>query len=375
MAKKKNRKKELRRQQKLSKKLKTNSFSSANMESPRSEKTIGELRSNANEEIEKLKCLLPYLSISMKTNQILSDIEKQVIQDETRKIIKSIISATEFLINGNQSILQNAISIRYILEALITTELLIREEEYKFILNLAFYPAQIARLNSIMDELKEEIKRLDKWTERSRGRYVDMITQFSENEREDIILDYREYEESLAREFEKEEFNIYSDIETFQYPLPFKIRSEQISTQVIPEFEQRVKELQDKQNLIADNLRKESIIQNLFPNIRYQKSKVFKEIVDKKGKNGGSRSWDSKAADADLSSEYKFMYAYTSNLSHFASYSITTSTLVSSYEEKMLLKRLTLYLEKIRRNLKIFSQIDETIETIDFSMFNIIEIE
>ena len=193
MAKKKNRKKELRRQQKLSKKLKTNSFSSANMESPRSEKTIGELRSNANEEIEKLKCLLPYLSISMKTNQILSDIEKQVIQDETRKIIKSIISATEFLINGNQSILQNAISIRYILEALITTELLIREEEYKFILNLAFYPAQIARLNSIMDELKEEIKRLDKWTERSRGRYVDMITQFSENEREDIILDYRSY--------------------------------------------------------------------------------------------------------------------------------------------------------------------------------------
>lgn len=375
MAKKKNGKKEFKHQQKLSKKLKINSSSRANMESPRTEKTIEELRSNANEEIEKLKSLLPYLSISMKTNQILSGIEKQVIQDETRKIIESIISATEFLINGNQSILQNAISIRYILEALITTELLIREEEYKFILNLAFYPAQIARINSIIDELKEEIKRLDKWTERSNDRFLDMMTQFSENKREDIILDYREYEESLAREFEKEEFNIYSDIETFQYPLPFKIRSEQISTQVIPEFEQRVKELKDKQNLIADNLRKESIIQNLFPNIRNQKSKVFKEIVDKKGKNGGSRSWDSKAADADLSSEYKFMYAYTSNLSHFASYSITTSTLVSFDEEKMLLKRLALYLEKIRRNLKIFSQIDETIETIDFSMFNIIEIE
>ena len=69
------------------------------------------------------------------------------------------------------------------------------------------------------------------------------------------------------------------------------------------------------------------------------------------------------------------MYTYTSNLSHFASYSIKTSTLVSFDEEKMLLKRLTLYLEKIIKNLKIFSQIDETIETIDLSMFNIIEIE
>ena len=41
----------------------------------------------------------------------------------------------------------------------------------------------------------------------------------------------------------------------------------------------------------------------------------------------------------------------------------------------MLLKRLTLYLEKIIKNLKIFSQIDETNETIDLSMFNIIGIE
>ena len=98
MAKKKNGKKEFKHQQKLSKKLKINSSSRANMESPRTEKTIEELRSNANEEIEKLKSLLPYLSISMKTNQILSGIEKQVIQDETRKIIESIISATEFLL-------------------------------------------------------------------------------------------------------------------------------------------------------------------------------------------------------------------------------------------------------------------------------------
>ena len=375
MAKKRNRKKEFKNKQRLDKKLETISPTDVNEALPKCEKTIEELRSNAYEAINRLKRLLVYSSISMKTNQALSDLEKQVIQDETRNIVESIISATEFLINSSQSILQNAISIRYILEALITTELLNREEEYKFILNLAFYPAQIARLNSIIDELKEEIKRLDKWTKRSDDRFVDMVTKFSENRSEGIIRDYREYEESLAIQFEKEEFNIYSDIETFQYPLPFEIRSIQISTQVIPEYEQRVIELERKRDLIADEIRKEPIIQRLFPNIKYQKSKVFKEIVDKKGTNGGTRSWDRKAADAELSNEYKFMYTYTSNLSHFASYSIKTSALVSFDEEKMLLKRLNLYLEKIIKNLKIFSQIDETIETTDLSMFNIIEIE
>ena len=373
--KKNNRKKEFKHKHRLNKKLETISPIDSNEELPKCEKTVEELRSNANEAINRLKRLLVYSSISLKTNQVLSDLEKQVIQEETRNIVESIISATEFLINSSQSILQNAISIRYILEALITTELLNREEEYKFILSLAFYPAQIARLNSIIDELKEEIKRLDKWTKRSEDRYLDMLTKFSENRNKEIIWDYREYEESLATQFENEEFIIYSDIETFQYPLPFKIRSIQISTQVIPEYEQRVIELERKRDLIADEIRKEPIIQRLFPNIKYQKSKVFKEIVDKKGTNGGTRSWDRKAADAELSNEYKFMYTYTSNLSHFASYSIKTSTLVSFDEEKMLLKRLTLYLEKIIKNLKIFSQIDETIETIDLSKFNIIEIE
>ena len=244
--KKNNRKKEFKHKHRLNKKLETISPIDSNEELPKCEKTVEELRSNANEAINRLKRLLVYSSISLKTNQVLSDLEKQVIQEETRNIVESIISATEFLINSSQSILQNA----------------------------------------ILDELKEEIKRLDKWTKRSEDRYLDMLTKFSENRNKEIIWDYREYEESLATQFENEEFNIYSDIETFQYPLPFEIRSRQISTQVIPEYEQRVIELERKRDLIAEEIRKEPIIQRLFPNIRYQKSKVFKEIVDKKGTNG-----------------------------------------------------------------------------------------
>ena len=68
------------------------------------------------------------------------------------------------------------------------------------------------------------------------------------------------------------------------------------------------------------------------------------------------------------------MYSYTSNLSHFASYSIKTSNLISVDEERLLLKRLRVYLYKIVNNLKIFSQLDEDIASMDHEMFHVIEL-
>lgn len=373
-----NRKKEIRRSQRLQARQKKTSKSSDEIytvvDNDKTRITNQKLRSDIENTIKQLKFLKVQVVMSLKNNQILSNLEKQIIQDETKKIVDSIISAIDFLITGHQSILQNAISVRYILEALITTELLVKEEEYKFILNLAFYPAQIARLQAVVNELQEEIKRLEKWTKLSEEKYVHMLVEFDKSRDESVVRAYHEYEKSLAIEFDKQEFNIYSDIESFQYPLPFEIRAEQIRLHAIPEYEKRIKELQEKQDLIATDIRKEPIIQRLFPDINYQKTRVFKEIVDKKGTNNGARSWDKKAEDTGLGSEYRFMYSYTSNLSHFASYSIKTSNLISVDEERLLLKRLRVYLYKIVNNLKVFSQLDEVIASMDHEKFNVIEL-
>lgn len=343
-----------------------------------SETTVEDLKKSIREEIDRLK-LLEILSIeSLKDSPDFSNLEKQIIQDETKNIVDSIISATDFLMTEQQNILQNAISVRYILEALITTELLIKEEEYKFILSLAFYPAQKARLKALIEELREEIKRLETWTEKEESEYAKMLNSCHQNQDSEkvneIVRNFHEFELSLVNKFDEEEFNIYSDANSFhQYPLPFAIRAEEIKG-AIPQYEKMVSELENQENIIATKLRNEDVIKRLFPNIGHQKTLVFKEIVDKKGNKGGVRSWDKKAEDAGLFSEYKFMYAYTSNISHFASYSITTSNFMSFDEEKMLLKRIRIYLKRIINNLEKFSNINEDNKNYLYSNFYIVDL-
>lgn len=64
--------------------------------------------------------------------------EKQVIQDISKGIIRKARSVTEFLISKDDLILQNAVSLRYILEILITIILMNKEKEYKLVGFLRF---------------------------------------------------------------------------------------------------------------------------------------------------------------------------------------------------------------------------------------------
>ncbi|MGQ7359188.1 hypothetical protein ACTGW9_04315 [Streptococcus suis] len=330
-----------------------------------------EIKSKISEEIEKLKLLKFQSTKSLDNNQSLSDLEKQVIQNEIYNIVDSIISATEFLINGNQTILQIAISVRYILEALITTELLIKEEEYKFILYLAIYPAQIERLNSIVNELKEEVNRLKEWDKKEKTESAKV--NLDETNLIEKLKERWAIGDELMIEFSELELNMYSDIEQLMEN-GFSFNSYLIESKIIPEYREQIQKLEKEKELIGKRFKDDEIIQRLFPDIGSQSSKVFKVIRDKKGSNDKTRSWDKKSMDAGLESEYKFVYSYTSNLSHFASYSIKTSNLISVDEEKMLFKRLRIYLKRIVNNLKIFSKLDEDVTSMDFSKFEIIEI-
>lgn len=301
-------------------------------------------------DIKKLKFLS---EISLQANEDISNIEKQIIRDITYNTIDALINSTIFLTSESQSILQNAISLRYILEILIVTTLLKNEEDYKFIMYLGFYQSQISRQQALINELRVESKKLDKWDEKWQEEFFGYINENNET----MPMNEMDRRQTIVfKEFSSSELNIYSDVKSLEDNTFFGL-SYRIINEIIPKYQEKIKELEKKKSDIAKTLVKEPIIKSLFPAIGLQQSKVFKEISDKKGSKG-PRNWLEKAKDANLEDEYKFMYSFTSNLSHFASYSMMTSNMYGVDEELVLLKRLSIYIKKIYINLIAFSKID-----------------
>ncbi|WP_428815948.1 hypothetical protein [Lactococcus lactis] len=327
-----------------------------------------EIKEKLLEQIEMIKKLKYYSEISIQNNKKLSNVEKQITKDITHNTIDAMINSTNFLTNESQTILQNAISLRYVLEILIVTTLLRDEKGYKFVMYLGFYQSQILRQQAMIDELKLESERLDKWNEKWRAESLEYITKNGEP----MPTGMRDRRQTiLFKEFSRLELNIYSDLKNLESHT-FSGLSWRIKNEIIPNYQSKIEELKKKKKEVARELVKEPVIKSLFPNIGLQQSKVFKEISDKNGEKG-ARSWFEKAKDANLEEEYKFMYSLTSNLSHYASYSMMTSNMYGVDEELILLRRLNIYLKRIYENLMEFSQIGKNIDDL-FDGFGIIDL-
>ena len=84
------------------------------------EKDINNVVTQIKNKQKDLDILQAATVMDLKNNTNLSNLEKQVIQDISVEIIRKTKSTSSFLISDYDSILQNAVSLRYILEILIT---------------------------------------------------------------------------------------------------------------------------------------------------------------------------------------------------------------------------------------------------------------
>ena len=84
------------------------------------EKDINNVVTQIKNKQKDLDILQAATVMDLKNNTNLSNLEKQVIQDISVEIIRKTKSTSSFLISDYDSILQNAVSLRYILKILIT---------------------------------------------------------------------------------------------------------------------------------------------------------------------------------------------------------------------------------------------------------------
>ena len=84
------------------------------------EKDINNVVTQIKNKQKDLDILQAATVMDLKNNTNLSNLEKQLIQDISVEIIRKTKSTSSFLISDYDSILQNAVSLRYILEILIT---------------------------------------------------------------------------------------------------------------------------------------------------------------------------------------------------------------------------------------------------------------
>ena len=80
------------------------------------EKDINNVVTQIKNKQKDLDILQAATVMDLKNNTNLSNLEKQVIQDISVEIIRKTKSTSSFLISDYDSILQNAVSLRYILE-------------------------------------------------------------------------------------------------------------------------------------------------------------------------------------------------------------------------------------------------------------------
>lgn len=253
-------------------------------------------------------------------------------------IVDKIIEINNNLINDNSyNMITLSSNFRYILETMISTELLLKEPEYKFRIYLSLHLHNKEKHKKIIERLKSEIVILEK-LESEEKKSLELLRN-SNIEKSDRMEKYQEVINHFIRLAYENPMMFLEGVKenTFWGQLHM------LKTKMLPKYESDLQEIENKMLVLSKQLSKSPEINSLF-NINRQQSKVFKEIPD-------NRSWEVKASIVGLQSEYKFFYDYTSALMHFTSYSILTKHNLDNGEVFLLYNMIVQYVTKIYDNI------------------------
>lgn len=290
------------------------------------------------EEIKEIEIKLKELQNKKNKIQILETMFGSIDEENIKyEISKHIIDKLTKLINElnkNPNDLHKQVSTsRYVLETLIITQLLIKEKDYFLKLYFSIYIHQENKIENMKERLEKEIKILEEY----QFKYKQEIENKSLKEGEEIFQKYK-------NEINKDIRIFTLKLEKFGFDFLIHI----LKIQHLVEYENKLKEIQDKKIAKAKELVNEDWFKKYF-NVKNQHSKVFIFFKDE-------RSWKEKAKITDLENEYKLNYEIVSSLMHFTSYSLFTLKDIKDEEIKYYYLLLNQYLERIKNNLDIFSK-------------------
>lgn len=259
-------------------------------------------------------------------------------------IVEKIISLQEDILQDNSNLIKFYASLRYILETLIQTEILLIEPTYTFKLFYSIHFHQIDKTKKLIKRIRREIQIMSEYELEDRKNNQKFIKDIKQEKDIEIA--------SLKRQDAIKKLDDKSDLEYKMFCGNYKwfgygyIQSH-LEEKVLPEYINRLASFEKGKIEIAKKIIKKDYISRLF-NFRGQYTKVFKEFKD-------DRTWKDKAITVNLEKEYELIYDMSSAILHSTSYSYITSNDTSEQEIEMVLNLCFNYSKKIMLNINSFA--------------------
>ncbi len=262
--------------------------------------------------------------------------------DISYKIIDKLSNVITELIATDNDLQKHSSTLRYALETLIVSELLIQEKDYFLKLYYAVYTQQVNKTQATLSRLRREIGLLKKYEVSYKDEILLCERQYTYDP---ILLDDKSEEifQSYKRMLQNDIYMFLSQLEEYG----FEYLIEQLEETILPQYIEKVTEYEELKKCKAKKLITEEWFKSYFGEI-YQYSKVFTLLKD-------NRKWLKKAEAVGLKEEYENNYEMTSSLLHFTSYSLQTSNAISKDEKEYNYMIINQYIKKICSNLKAFS--------------------
>lgn len=289
---------------------------------------------------------------------LLFSLENNEVYQISLNIVEKIISIQKQLLRENSSLIENYSSLRYILETLIQTELLLLEPKYTYVLFYSIHNHQTDKTSKIIERIKKEILIMEKYD--AEDHKTTTILSDGYKKQEDSKISQEKFNKAVKELDDKADLEFTMFCGNFK-SLGYGYTKSILENKLLPEYEKRLKLFEDGKIEIAKKLLKKPTITALFQ-FNNQHTKVFTELKD-------TRSWKEKAKTAQLEDEYNLVYDLSSAVLHSTSYSYLTSKDIDEYEIEMIKKLCFQYSKKIMINLNLYTKMEL------YELFKVIEIK
>ena len=257
------------------------------------------------------------------------------------------------MLKNEKDLHKHVSTLRYALETLIITKILIKEPDYFLKMYYSLYKHQENKIKQMITRIENELKILKKYSES-----YNLESEKNKQKNSSDIKKLMDEDEKIFQQYKKlvqGNINIFFDqLEEFG----FEGLIPSLEEQTLKLYKDKLNEFENLTLNKAKHLSKEKWFNEYF-DVKGQHTKVFKYLKD-------VRSWREKAETVDLQHEYELNYEVTSSLLHFTSYSLFTSNEISDDEINYNNMILNQYISQITTNISAFSKV------MIYDIFNIV---
>lgn len=277
-------------------------------------------------------------------NSLIISEETNIKYNLSITLINKLSQMVNELSNSNNDLHKHVSTLRYTLETLIVSKLLLTEDDYFAKIYFSIYKQQENKIKQMIHRLKNEIKILKNYSKEN--------SNIDAQNRSKYASDFQKIVEENEKTFQLLKTKAQSEISIFMNQLEefgFEALSIMLEKSTLIEYENKLKEFEELTLKKQKQLAKEEWFKRYF-GARIQHTKIFKLLKD-------DRTWEEKAKLVGLDKEYSLNYEMTSSLLHFTSYSLSTQNIAKEDEIKYNYMLINQYIKQITINISAFSKV------------------